>query len=306
VGEKVMPRRDATLRVGSETVEDDGAVYIVKQVQDDWLWTGKGWIRERHVVRIPEAADYYTGLIVQNPGNAWAYNMRGVAWTHQGAFGNAIRDFTRALQLEETADTYANRGAAWLHQGDDERAIEDLTRAIELDDEHVAALSNRGVARQRQGDLDAAIDDLSEAIRLQPDFAAAYSNRGECWEQLGEYEKAIDDYSEAIERETRFATPYALRARLWAACPDEKFRNGKAAVESATAACELTNWKHPLFIATLASAYAEAGDFDEAVKRQEQAIELATGSQTLEQFAEQLELYRQQKPYRLALRADEP
>lgn len=306
IGEKVMPRQGATLRVGSENIEDDQAVYVIKQVEDNWLWTGKGWIRADDVVRIAQAADYYSELVRRNPRDAWAYNMRGVAWTNLGAFADAIRDFTTALRFEESADTYANRGAARLQQGDHERAIEDLTEAIRLQSDHAAALSNRGVARKALGELDAAIDDFTEAIRSEPDFAAAYSNRGECWELLGEYQRAIDDYTEAIRRESRFATPYALRARLWAACPDEAFRDGEAAVTSAAAACELTGWKNALFVATLAAAHAEAGEFDEAVKRQKQALQLARGGDTIQEFANRLDLYRERQPYRMARQVNEP
>lgn len=298
VGEVVMPKRNATLKVGSETVENDEAVYTVKQEQDGWLWTGNGWIHESNAVRLADAPDYYTRVIRQFGRDAWAYNMRGVAWTNRGEYRNAIEDFSVALQMDRNnPSTYANRGAAWLQQGDYDRAARDLTQAIRLKPDHAAAYNNRGLARRFKGELDAAIEDFTEAIRLDPDYAAAYSNRGECRAQKREYQQALDDYAHAIEQESRFASPYALRARLWAACSEERFRDGAAAVESATTACELSGWKNPLYIATLAAAYAEAEEFDKAVKWQQKAIELAAENAPQE-FQHRLELYKQKQPYR--------
>jgi hypothetical protein len=51
------------------------------------------------------------------------------------------------------------------------------------------------------------------------------------------------------------------RTSLWVTCPEAKFRDGKKVVELA-----------PNNIGTLAAAYAEAADFDSAVKWQSQAI----------------------------------
>jgi tetratricopeptide (TPR) repeat protein len=54
-----------------------------------------------------------------------------------------------------------------------------------------------------------------------------------------------------------------------------ELRDGKAAVALATRACEATGWKNSTFLETLASAYAEAGDFQQAIKWGQRAIEVA-------------------------------
>lgn len=49
------------------------------------------------------------------------------------------------------------------------------------------------------------------------------------------------------------------------------------AIEDATKACELTEWKDRYAISALAACYAEDGDFTKAVEWQTKAVELATG-----------------------------
>jgi len=90
-------------------------------------------------------------------------------------------------------------------------------------------------------------------------------------------------------------------ARLQATYPAAEFRDGAKAVENATKACELTDWKNADYVDTLAASYAEAGDFDSAVKWQKEAIDLlteGTSAESRSNYESRLNLYRSGKPYR--------
>ena len=54
-------------------------------------------------------------------------------------------------------------------------------------------------------------------------------------------------------------------AWLRALAPDPAYRDGAEAVRLAIQACELTGYRKPVFIGTLAAARAEAGDFPSAI-----------------------------------------
>ncbi len=113
-----------------------------------------------------------------------------------------------------------------------------------------------------------------------------------------EYDKAIADYSEAIRIDPEVSVACNNRAWLWATCPDAKYRDGKKAIESATKACEVTEWKEPELLDTLAAPHAEAGDFDSAVKWQTEANVLYRDPEAKAQGVARLKPFREKRPYR--------
>ena len=87
-------------------------------------------------------------------------------------------------------------------------------------------------------------------------------------------------------------------AWLLAVSPQADVRDGKQAVEYATKACELTHWKQPTHIDTLAAAYAEAGDFDNAVKYEQQYEKSPDMEQEdIDRANGLIELYKSHKAY---------
>jgi tetratricopeptide (TPR) repeat protein len=123
--------------------------------------------------------------------------------------------------------------------------------------------NNLGVVFVSQGQLEAAKTQFTQALRLDPDYVAALNNS----------------------------------AMIWATAADPRFRDGRRAVEAATHTCELTEWRNPVYLDTLASAYAEAGDFESATRWQTHAIELLTDKATRDDFRSRLALYQKRKPY---------
>jgi hypothetical protein len=75
-------------------------------------------------------------------------------------------------------------------------------------------------------------------------------------------------------------------------------RDGKRAIEHATRACELTNWRDPGIIDTLAAAYAAAGDFDKAVEYLKKALSFPEAEKEFgPEMRERLDHYTHKKPY---------
>jgi tetratricopeptide (TPR) repeat protein len=135
-------------------------------------------------------------------------------------------------------------------------------------------------------------------VRIEPKDAPGYVNRGLAWSETGEYGKALADLNEAMRLDPKEASTYRMAAWIWATCPDAQFRDGKRAHEAATHARELSGGGDADTLETLAAACAEAGDFDMAVKRQEEAVGMYKDEPARTNADERLALYRARKPYR--------
>jgi len=157
---------------------------------------------------------------------------------------------------------------------------------------------DRGCAALERKDYDTAIAEFTEAIRLDPESDDAYHNRAHAYADKGEYARAIADYREAIRLAPDDPSSYTSLAWLLATCPKSELRDGKQAVELATRACELAQWRDANDLENLAAAHAECGQFDEAVKWQTKAVALGTGLDNADEARKRIDLYKAGKPFR--------
>jgi len=129
--------------------------------------------------------------------------------------------------------------------------------------------------------------------------AMAHGNLGQAFYFRGEVTRALGHFQEAI----RLDPPNGLNGLAWvmATTSDTKFRYGAKAVQLAKQANQLTQYKQPDYLDTLAAAYAEAGNFPEAIDTARQALELAhhAGRTELARNIDQrIALYQQGRAYR--------
>ena len=78
------------------------------------------------------------------------------------------------------------------------------------------------------------------------------------------------------------------------------FYDPKRAIDLAERACELTKYQEPSLLDTLAAAYAAAGNFAQAVRTAEKAVELTVSlrnEEMAEQIKARLKLYKAKQPF---------
>ncbi|HEU5430256.1 MAG TPA: hypothetical protein VFU81_01260, partial [Thermomicrobiales bacterium] len=125
-----------------------------------------------------------------------------------------------------------------------------------------------------------------------------YLFRARCNCVDAKYSAAKKDFETAIRLAPKDAESYRQYALLLAACPQDRFRNGKKAVANAEQACELTEWKNWSALDTLAAAHAEAGRFDDACGCAEKAAALTYGANRGQCLA-RLKQYKDGQPLRM-------
>lgn len=244
----------------------------------------------------------WLALVAAAPGLAQSQLARdafykGIIEGKSGVQQKAVEYFSEAIRIDpKFVLAYYNRGIALQQLGEYPQAIKDYTEAVRLEPYFADAYGSRGTAYAKLEQHDQAIKDFSEAIRLAPKAALNYANRASLYDKLERYPEAIRDYEEAIRLDPRDFETLDSLAWLLATGANRALRDGKRAVQLARDACELTQWKEPSYLDTLAAAYARAGDFASAMKWQTKALEDPDFGK-MKEARERLALYRAGKAY---------
>jgi tetratricopeptide (TPR) repeat protein len=215
---------------------------------------------------------------------------RGADGPQSGPYGFPANDFAVAAALSDRGFLFCKKGAYG-------EALADFEAALRLQPRSVSVYLRRGDLRFRQGADEQALADYDRALQLQPQSAAAYQRRAAVCGRQRQYERALADYREAVRLDSRNADAHDGLAWLQATCPEPRLRNGQEAIAHAIRA-QRFGGKEVRFLNTVAAAYAESGQFRDAVRFQEQALALTPDEQKAE-LDLRLKLYRERKAYRL-------
>jgi tetratricopeptide (TPR) repeat protein len=242
-----------------------------------------------------------------------------LSWTHSaaqlvhmGIIARQSQDYAKAVKYYDAAlvinprdyVAYYDRGLVFLDEKDCAKAISDFTESIKINSIDLRSYSMRGSAYYRTGNYEKALEDLNMAVSLDPTHYKAYTTMGLVYSKMGDAGKAMEDYKRAGElapADDWF--PINNQAWIYATWPEAAVRDGAKAMELAEKACELSKWNDCYCIGTLAAAEAETGKYDDAVKHQQQALEMAkvdkkVDAKMLGQMKDALAHYQQGKPYR--------
>jgi tetratricopeptide (TPR) repeat protein len=160
----------------------------------------------------------------------------------------------------------------------------------------------RALAYAAEGNNEKALADSQEVIQIigtrsPSDRAVGLTARAAIYRSMHNYQRARADLEQALVLD-KDAWQENQLADFLANCPDAAQRDGKRALSLARDCNERTRFRDPSYLDTLAEAEAEAGDFNNAIKHQEQALALDKAKKLNASAVRRLELYRAHQPYR--------
>jgi protein O-mannosyl-transferase len=227
----------------------------------------------------------WTHALAVTSDNDVAHNNLGYLCNDRGDLDQAISHFESAARIRSakrdphyhlaSAFVQMNLGDALARKGRSDEALVHYDEAIRLQPDYGDAYYNRGTVLLAKGRVDEAIADLAKALQMRPNDADAHTSLGNALLQKGSLREAIAHYETALALAPQ--DPHSRNNLAWilATASDSSIRDGARAVRFAEEAVKLSGGREPLFLRTLAGAYAESGRFSEAIVVAQQAAGIA-------------------------------
>ena len=291
---------------------------------------------------LEEAVKDTSRAIELDSKNIEALLLRGSTLSELERYSDALADINKAIGISPTFGAFQLRSMIYSQQQEFEKAIADIALLLNSDPENTMFLRQIAILFNANDEPSKAIKIYERLLKKDPKGswdkkgnqekiaimqrrAASLRGLGDAHLSTGEHTKAVEDFQEALDLGTKIQgleveedveEPSSLDdgvlnnlAWVLATSPDDKVRNGKLAIDYATQAAELTEFKEAHILSTLASGYAEVGDFENAIKYIKDAIELnkAAGEEAVdktrtdaqrESLGKEYESYKQKKPWR--------
>jgi len=244
--------------------------------------------------------------------------------------------FSHALAVTADNDIMRlNLGVAYEKAGNKPDAMTDYRDALQINPDNVMAHINLANLLSEAGQTAEAMAEYQTALRLQPDSSDAHNNLGALYAELGQFDQAKQQYDRAMQlNPADWHTPYLMGKVLLKQGRDAEavpylqhacdlapnnpnvlnyagevlasdinpgVRNGQVALSLATKANNLTGGTQPDVLDTLAMAYAEAGQFQQARTVAQIAIQIATNwdlTNKVEELSARLQLYESNQAFR--------
>jgi len=186
-------------------------------------------------------------------------------------------------------------------RGQTDDAITHYRHALALRDGNAAAHSGMALALSRQRKIDEAIEHWQRSLEIQPDNSDARNSLGAALAGIGRTPEAIEQWQQTLAFDPDNGNAANNLGWILATSPDATLRDGAKAVAYAKRATKVPGGDNPLVYRTLAAAYAENGQFAEAISAAEHAKQLAQAagnSALVSELDRCIELFRQQRTLR--------
>ena len=235
--------------------------------------------------------------------DSWiTHNNLGMDYISRGQMDQGIEQYQKAIEIDSKAPlTHFDLGVALAQEGNLAAAIVEYQKAIQLQLDYLQARNNLGDALLRTGQTAAAIDDFQEALKLAPQSTTLRNNLAFIFLRTGRVSEAVVEFQKVLEIQPDNVDACQYLAWVLAASPDASLRDGPKAIALAQKANDVSGGKDPGILSTLSAAYANAGQFSDALTTAQQGLQLASAhgdSATAGNLQAEIGLYQANLPAR--------
>ena len=238
--------------------------------------------------------------------NEIAHLNLGVVYEKQGRTAEAMQEYRQALAINpQRAHTHNNIADLLDEAGQPAAALTEYQTALRLDPMTVETQLNLGSLLVELQRFDEAAQYFRHAAELRPADARPHYELGKSLLKQGRDAAAIEEFRTALQRDPENIQILAFTARVLAANENAAGRDGRAALDFAARANDLTGGGLPMVLDALGMAYAENGNFTNAQACAQSVLDLAAQASMKDTGAVQLrlDLYKIQRPWRESFRA---
>jgi protein O-mannosyl-transferase len=210
--------------------------------------------------------------------------------------------FRHALAVTTNNDVAENNlGIVFLGQGKLDEAISLLQSAVDLRPDNSPAHENLAKALLQRGRVADALVHYRKLLDLQPDNMEVHNIVGTVLVQQGRVKEGAEEWQKVLSVDADNGNAMSNLAWVLATSPDESIRNGTKAVQLAEQAVRISGGRIAILFRTLGAAYAENGQFSNAIQTAQRGIQLANSQGNAGLASElqaNIELYQEQQPLR--------
>ena len=223
-------------------------------------------------------------------------------WVQTSYWRDSETLFRQALAVTANNDVAENNlGIVFLQQGKLEEAISLLQTAVDLRPDNSPAQENLAKALLQKGRVPEALVHYRKLVELQPDNFEVHNIVGTVLVQQGRIREGVEEWQKVLVIQPDNGNAMSNLAWVFATAPDDSLRDGAQAVKLAEQALHLSGGRIPILFRTLAAAYAENGQFSQAIETAQRGITLANSQGNPGLAAElqgSISLYQEQRPLR--------
>ncbi|MBR5711026.1 MAG: hypothetical protein IKX40_09730 [Thermoguttaceae bacterium] len=245
--------------------------------------------------------DISMNILNKEPDNIEMRVLRAKLMMEDKKYDDALQEINLALFFEDDS-SFLQMMKSLILCYKDKANFDDARKAIDklLEDKEadVRALIVARDAASVMKDPDLMLK-LSQAVLKQDEKNKyALSLLPSVYIVLKQYDKAVEAFEKNLELEPENSTSLNNYSWFLSTIAEDAYRDGKKALELALKAAEATEYKQSYILSTLAAAYAETGDFENAIKTVQKALDDEKDEKLTKELKDELESYQQNKPIR--------